>query len=181
MVKRCFEHLVEGGFLAMVLPCMWLKPDKEGIHDLFMRHRLISVRCYNCVESNKLFGYKCQTPVSLVLVQKVSLEQKVSLTSGFLLYDQGYRGLALVTKQLVAFNAVVTADGNESMSHKEVMNPFLVGLKPHARQDHGQKATFDQMFETTLHDFWPNRQLVTFRRRGRRVWTRGLDAKGRIP
>ena len=91
MVKRCFEHLVEGGFLAMVLPCMWLKPDKEGIHDLFMRHRLISVRCYNCVESNRLFGYKCQTPVSLVLVQKVSLEQKVSLTSsGFLLYDQGY-------------------------------------------------------------------------------------------
>ena len=93
IVKRCFEHLAEGGFLAMVLPCMWLKPDKEGIHDLFMRHRLISVRCYNCVESNRLFGYKCQTPVSLVLVQKVTLDsltQKVSLNQGFLLYDQGY-------------------------------------------------------------------------------------------
>jgi hypothetical protein len=84
IVKRCFEHLVEGGFLAMILPCMWLKPDKEGIHDLFLSHRLVSVRCYNCVESNKLFGYKCQTPVSLVVVQKVPS------TGSFLLYDNGY-------------------------------------------------------------------------------------------
>ena len=84
MVKRCFEHLVEGGFLAMILPCMWLKPDKEGIHALFMRNRLISVRCYSCTESNKLFGYKCQTPVSMVIIQKVS-----SIGS-FLLYDNGY-------------------------------------------------------------------------------------------
>jgi len=84
IVKRCMDHLVEGGFLAMILPCMWLKPDKEGIHDLFMRNRLISVRCYNCVESNKLFGYNCQTPVSLVVLQKVAS------TGSFLLYDNGY-------------------------------------------------------------------------------------------
>ena len=94
IVKRCMEHLVEGGFLAMILPCMWLKPDKEGIHELFMGHRLISVRCYNCVESNKLFGYKCQTPVSLVVLQKVNRinqEQKVNRDQGpFLLYDNGY-------------------------------------------------------------------------------------------
>ena len=67
------------------------------------------------------------------------------------------------------------------MTHKQVMNPLLVGLQPHARQHHGQKATFDQMFKTTLHHFGPNRHLVAFRRRGRRVWTHGLDAKGRVP
>jgi len=91
IVKRCMDHLIEGGFLAMILPCMWLKPDKEGIHELFMRHRLLSVRCYNCVESNKLFGYKCQTPVSLVVLQKVPS------VGSFLLYDNGYRPFTIVS------------------------------------------------------------------------------------
>jgi hypothetical protein len=49
-----------------------------------MKYRIVSVRCYSCTESNKLFGYKCQTPVSLVIVQKVPS------TSSFLIYDKGY-------------------------------------------------------------------------------------------
>ena len=31
IVKRCWEHLAPDGVLAMVLPCIWLKPDKEKI------------------------------------------------------------------------------------------------------------------------------------------------------
>ena len=84
IVKRCMEHLAEGGYLAMLLPCIWLKPDKEGIHELFMKHRILSIRCYSCTESNKLFGYKCQTPVSLVVLQKVPS------VGSFLIYDNGY-------------------------------------------------------------------------------------------
>ena len=35
IVKRCWQHLAPDGILAMVLPCIWLKPDKEKIYDLF--------------------------------------------------------------------------------------------------------------------------------------------------
>lgn len=84
MVHRCFQHLVPDGYLAMILPCIWLKPDKAGIYELFTTHRILCLKCFSCAESNKLFGYKGQTPVCYVLVQKSSPN------SSFLLYDQGF-------------------------------------------------------------------------------------------
>lgn len=70
IVTRCFKHLKPGGILAMVLPCIWLKPDKAHVYELFTQHRILCLKCFSCVESNKLFGYKGQTPVCYVLVQK---------------------------------------------------------------------------------------------------------------
>jgi len=84
IVHRCFKHLKPDGILAMILPCIWMKPDKAGIYDMFTQHRILRVKCYSCVESNKLFGYKGQTPVCYVIVQKA-----VPLPA-FQLYDQKY-------------------------------------------------------------------------------------------
>jgi hypothetical protein len=70
IVQRCFKHLKPDGILAMIIPCIWLKPDKAGVYELFTRHRILYVKCYSCAESNKLFGYNGQTPVCMVLVQK---------------------------------------------------------------------------------------------------------------
>jgi hypothetical protein len=70
IVKKCFEHLETNGILAMILPCIWLKPDKEKIYDLFTKHQILYLRVYSCVEGNKIFGYKAQTPCCYVIVQK---------------------------------------------------------------------------------------------------------------
>ena len=70
IVKRCWDHLAPNGILAMVLPCIWLKPDKEKIYNLFTEHQILYLRVYTCVESNKLFNYKAQTPCCYVIVQK---------------------------------------------------------------------------------------------------------------
>lgn len=70
IVKRCWEHLAPNGILAMVLPCIWLKPDKEKIYNLFTEHQILYLRVYTCVESNKLFNYKAQTPCCYVIVKK---------------------------------------------------------------------------------------------------------------
>ena len=81
IVQRCFKHLKPDGILAMILPCIWLKPDKAGIYELFTQHRILYLKCYSCVESNKLFGYKGQTPVCMVMVQKSPAN------SSFLIHD----------------------------------------------------------------------------------------------
>ena len=75
IVKRCWEHLAPNGILAMVLPCIWLKPDKEKIYNLFTEHQILYLRVYTCVESNKLFNYKAQTPCCYVIVQKTKALQ----------------------------------------------------------------------------------------------------------
>ena len=88
IVHRCFKHLKPDGILAMILPCIWMKPDKAGIYDLFTQHRILRVKCFSCVESNKLFGYKGQTPVCYVIVQKAS-------PLPFQLWDQGFVSFSL--------------------------------------------------------------------------------------
>jgi type I restriction-modification system DNA methylase subunit len=70
IVKRCWNHLAPDGILAMVLPCIWMKPDKEQIYNLFTEHQILYLRVYTCVESNKLFKYKAQTPCCYVIVKK---------------------------------------------------------------------------------------------------------------
>jgi hypothetical protein len=98
IVKRCFEHLKEEGIMAMILPCIWMKPDKAGIYELFTSHRILFLRCYSCVESNKLFGYNGQTPVCYVIIQKLKSN------NSFMIYDEGFipftlePGLCIPTK-----------------------------------------------------------------------------------
>jgi type I restriction-modification system DNA methylase subunit len=70
IVKQCWHYLAPNGILAMVLPCIWLKPDKEQIYDLFTEHQILYLRVYTCVESNKLFKYNAQTPCCYVIVKK---------------------------------------------------------------------------------------------------------------
>jgi type I restriction-modification system DNA methylase subunit len=72
IVKRCWEHLAPDGILAMVLPCIWLKPDKEKIYNLFTEHQILYLRVYTCVESNKLFNYKAQTPCCYAIIKKTN-------------------------------------------------------------------------------------------------------------
>lgn len=84
IVKRCWEHLAPDGILAMVLPCIWMKPDKEKIYNLFTEHQILYLRVYTCVESNKLFNYKAQTPCCYVIVKKTK-----ALTPNIIkIYDQ---------------------------------------------------------------------------------------------
>jgi len=89
IVKRCWEHLVPNGVFAMVLPCIWLKPDKENIYNLFTEHQILYLRVYTCVESNKLFNYNAQTPCCYVIVQKTKAFQPIKLydTNKFVSFD----------------------------------------------------------------------------------------------
>lgn len=70
MVKRCWGHLTNGGRIAMILPCIWLKPDKAGIYGLFTSHCIEYIRTFDSAESNKLFKYNGQTPCCYVIVKK---------------------------------------------------------------------------------------------------------------
>jgi len=73
----------------MVLPCIWLKPDKEKIYNLFTEHQILYLRVYSCVESNKLFNYKAQTPCCYVIVQK----KKACEPNIIQVYDQESKNL----------------------------------------------------------------------------------------
>ena len=71
-VRKALSLLHEGGYLAIIVPCLWMRRDKAKIHELVAQHQLISVKCYNASEANRLFRGKAQTPVSAMVVRKTS-------------------------------------------------------------------------------------------------------------
>ena len=42
MLKKCVEHLKNDGFMAVIIPCIWLKPDKEHIYETITKYKIIS-------------------------------------------------------------------------------------------------------------------------------------------
>ena len=86
----CFEHILKpGGYFYAIIPCIWLKPDRGEIYDLFTKdHNIILLKTFDCQTANTLFQYNCQTPICYVLVQKKKTNLEVGLKTQFKLYDQ---------------------------------------------------------------------------------------------
>lgn len=72
IVKHVFnENLREGGYFSCIIPCIWLKPDKAGIYEMFTKeNRIIYIKTYSCAEANRIFRSKCQTPICYVIIKK---------------------------------------------------------------------------------------------------------------
>ena len=124
IVKRCWEHLAPNGILAMVLPCIWLKPDKEKIYNLFTEHQILYLRVYTCVESNKLFNYKAQTPCCYVIVQKTKGNDPIQI------YDQNAKLNHFVSFTLKSGYCIPTQNAELIQSFKPTMkiNPIKIAF-----------------------------------------------------
>lgn len=85
MTHFCFNNILKpGGYFYAIIPCIWLKPDRGGIYDLFTRdNSIILLRTFDCKTANTIFKYNCQTPICYVLVQKKKTNNNI-----FKLYDQ---------------------------------------------------------------------------------------------
>jgi hypothetical protein len=72
MVHRLVHGCIrDGGFGMLIIPLIWMKPDRMKIYDL-LTHKctILYLRTYTSTEANKLFGYNAQTPLCYVIFQK---------------------------------------------------------------------------------------------------------------
>lgn len=63
-VKKSLTLLNPGGHLALIIPCLWLKPDKAGLYYALLHSNFVieKLHCLNTSETQKAFLYKAQTP-----------------------------------------------------------------------------------------------------------------------
>ena len=88
MTHFLFEHIIkQDGFFFCIIPCIWMKPDKAHVYELFTQYYTIHfLKYFDCVEANRVFQYHCQTPICYVLVQKkINIHKDFSR---FKLYDE---------------------------------------------------------------------------------------------
>ena len=69
-VIKSMDLLNDDGYLCFIIPCIWMKPDKAGIYNLFMKYKLLKIHCFNNTETNSMFCGQAQTPSVFVLIQK---------------------------------------------------------------------------------------------------------------
>jgi tRNA1(Val) A37 N6-methylase TrmN6 len=58
------------GKLCMIVPSLWLKPDKSQIHQLLTQYQIEKIHCLSSNETNALFKGEAQTPTCFFLLTK---------------------------------------------------------------------------------------------------------------
>jgi hypothetical protein len=69
-IKQSISLLKPAGNLLMIVPSIWMKPDKARMYHFLMEFNIQKIRCYNNTETNKLFSGEAQTPTCFFLLTK---------------------------------------------------------------------------------------------------------------
>ena len=69
----------EMGQLCLIIPSIWLKPDKAGIHLLLTRYKIEKLHCLTGNETNYIFSGEAQTPTCYFLLTKRDCTETISL------------------------------------------------------------------------------------------------------
>lgn len=70
-ILKSLDLLYDGGFLNLIVPSLWLKPDKCKLYDILTQQKIHKLVCINGSMTNKLFNYNAQTPTCYFLIEKI--------------------------------------------------------------------------------------------------------------
>lgn len=61
-IKKSISLLKPKGNLLMIVPSIWMKPDRAKTYNYLMNHKIQKLRCLTNTENNKIFSNEAQTP-----------------------------------------------------------------------------------------------------------------------
>ncbi len=69
-IKKSISLLKQKGKLLMIIPSIWMKPDRAKTYHYLMNYKILKLRCFNNTETNKIFSGEAQTPTCILLLSK---------------------------------------------------------------------------------------------------------------
>lgn len=78
-IKRNISLLKENGIMNVLIPSIWMKPDKAGMYELLLKYDISKLHTLNANETNKTFGFHVQTPTCYFLLIKRENQGKIEL------------------------------------------------------------------------------------------------------
>ena len=79
-IKQNISLLKSGGKMNVLIPSIWMKPDKAGMYDLLLKHQIERLHTLDSSEVNKLFNYHVQTPICYFLLTKRENDENTQQT-----------------------------------------------------------------------------------------------------
>jgi len=78
-IRKSIELLNNTGLLLMIVPSIWMKPDKAGIYDLLCKYKLHLIKTFSNTNTASIFKRHAQTPTCYFLMEKTKNDFFVSL------------------------------------------------------------------------------------------------------
>jgi tRNA1(Val) A37 N6-methylase TrmN6 len=69
-VKKSIQILKDKGNLLIIIPSIWMKPDKAKIYNLLTSYKINKIKCFSNTETNKIFKNQAQTPTCIIYLTK---------------------------------------------------------------------------------------------------------------
>ena len=79
IVKKNMEILKENGFMNIIIPAIWLKPDKAEINHTLLKYKIHKLHTINGNKANQIFYKNGQTPLVYFLSQKKKTDNQINL------------------------------------------------------------------------------------------------------
>ncbi|MEX0597279.1 MAG: class I SAM-dependent methyltransferase [Candidatus Paceibacterota bacterium] len=70
-IKKGVDLLKQNGQMVVIIPSIWLKPDKAKMYDFMMNYKIEHLYCMNNTETNKIFNKYAQTPTCYFKLTKI--------------------------------------------------------------------------------------------------------------
>jgi hypothetical protein len=90
-VKHSCSLLQPHGYLVMIIPSIWMKPDKLRMYHFITQFKIHKLRAFTSTETNQLFKHKAQTPTCYFILEKMSNDLFVSLYNTFTRVYEPYK------------------------------------------------------------------------------------------
>ena len=78
-IKKSISLLKNDGKLIMIIPSIWLKPDKAKMYEYMLQYDIEYLTCLDSSEVNNLFNYHVQTPCCYFLLHKRENTNKINI------------------------------------------------------------------------------------------------------
>lgn len=78
-IKRNISLLNDNGIMNVLIPSIWMKPDKAGMYELLLKYDISKLHTLNANETNKIFGFHVQTPTCYFLLTKRENTGKIEI------------------------------------------------------------------------------------------------------
>ena len=78
-IKKSISLLKENGQLCIIVPSIWLKPDKARTYHYLTSYKIEKLHCLTNTETNKIFKGEAQTPTCYFLLTKRETDNYINI------------------------------------------------------------------------------------------------------
>lgn len=78
-IKISLKLLNPGGKLIMIVPSIWMKPDKSKAYEFMCQYQIDKIHCLSNTETNKIFNGNAQTPTCYFLLRNTKSNNSINV------------------------------------------------------------------------------------------------------